>query len=251
MDRYTAGMPALTLKNPHSVLAALRTRPQDVLEVRSAQRSPSGAWQLVVETATAARVPVRVLPAEVPPPRRRDDSGGRSGATEALVRERVPCDLGELFAGGRDGRGLWLALDHVQDPHNLGAIFRTAAFFGVRGIVLTKHQSAPLTAAAYDVAAGGVEHVAFAVESNLRRSLEAAKEAGLWVLGTSEHAPQSVWEVDRDRAWLVVMGNEESGMRRLTTENCDELCGISAAGRVGSLNVSVASGVVLAALSRE
>jgi 23S rRNA (guanosine2251-2'-O)-methyltransferase len=256
----------LTLKNPHSVLAAIRARPQDVLDVRVAAGA-GDAWRAVTDAATTAGVRVRpAAPTSGGKKPMRVEPAGRTGGSEAVVREPAALGLRDLFAPAsgsgpdnpsstgstaqRSPWGLWLALDQIQDPHNLGAIFRTAAFFGVRGIVLTRHQSAPITAAVVDVATGGVESVPFAIESNLRRSLEVAKESNLWVLGTSEHSARPVWEVPRDRHWLVVLGNEESGLRRLTAETCDELCGVEPAGPLGSLNVSVATGVLLAALTR-
>lgn len=242
-------MPTLTLKNPHSVLEALRFRPHDVLEVRVSRTGASGAWQTVAQAAREVHVPLKT----VNPPERVEAGfrgAGRTAAAEAVVRERAPVDIRDLFADAATAaRGVWLALDQLQDPQNVGAIFRTAAFFGIRGILLTRHKSAPLTAAAYDVASGGVEHVPFALVANLAQGLALAKETGLWVLGTSEHAPKSIWEVDRDRNWMVVLGNEEAGLRRLTAETCDELYRIPSAGGVGSLNVSVAAGVVLAALT--
>ncbi len=137
-----------------------------------------------------------------------------------------------------------------KNPHNVGAIFRTAAFFGVRGIILTKDRSAPLTATVYDVASGGLECVPFAQPPNLSRALEQAKKSGVWVLGTSERAKQDLGEIDKGRPWLLVLGNEEKGLRRLTGEHCDELCRITPQGGISSLNVSVAAGVLMAALSR-
>ena len=95
------------------------------------------------------------------------------------------------------------------------------------------------------------EAVPFAVETNLRRALEAAKAAGLWILGSSEHAERSVEDIPRDRPWLLVVGNEEDGLRRLTLETCDEVCQIAPKGEaVTSLNVSVATGILIATLSR-
>lgn len=241
----------LTLRNPHSALAAIETRPADVVEVRLSRRSPQPAWQQVVERAKAAGAPVRISAGGDDSSRRRskDDKEGRTGSAEATVREREPVALADLFATDSP-RGLWLALDQVQDPHNIGAIFRTAAFFGVRGIVLTRHKSAPMSAVVYDVASGGAEHVPFAIETNLRQCLDIAKDAGLWVLGASEHARQTLWELDRDRRWLLVLGNEEQGMRRLTEETCDEMFRIPALGAIGSLNVSVAAGVAIGVLTR-
>ena len=154
----------------------------------------------------------------------------------------------ERMWSGVDGdtRGLWLALDCLQDPQNLGAIFRAAAFFGVKGIVMTTERSAPMTATVYDIACGGVEEVPFVQTINLKQALDKAKEAGLWILGTSEHAKEPLSKVGKDRPWLMVLGNEEKGMRRLTEESCDVLCSIPHAGTgVTSLNVSVAAGILI------
>ena len=240
----------LTLRNPHSVLAAIDARPGALVEVRVPGERGHGAWETVVSEAKRLGRPIHPLKSDPPSGGRGRERApsGRSGA-EAVVRERSAVSIDELFADASGG--LWLALDEVQDPHNVGAIFRTAAFFGVRGIVMTDVRAAPLSSVVYDVASGGVEAVSFAVESNLRRSLELAKRAGIWVLGTSEHAERDVADLPRDRPWLLVMGNEESGLRRLTLETCDEICRVTPRGSaVTSLNVSVAAGVLISALSR-
>jgi 23S rRNA (guanosine2251-2'-O)-methyltransferase len=168
-----------------------------------------------------------------------------------MVKPRESLPVEALFAGAKDrqqGKGLWLALDCLQDPHNIGAIFRTAAFLGVQGVILTEERSAPLSAAAYDVASGGLEHVPFTLQTNLQRGFEKAKEAGLWILGTSEHAHDALQAIPRDRPWLLVLGNEERGVRRLTEEACDMMCRIPQRGGVDSLNVSVAAGILIAAM---
>jgi 23S rRNA (guanosine2251-2'-O)-methyltransferase len=179
------------------------------------------------------------------------------GVAEAEVRERRPVALEELFQGVRAGAsegseapGLWLALDCLQDPQNVGAIFRSAAFFGVRGILLTQERSVGLTSTVYDIASGGVEAVPFSVQVNLRQAFETAKAQGLWILGTSEHGRQDLFAVERDRPWLVVLGNEERGMRRLTEDRCDVICAIRPrGGLVTSLNVSVAAGIVISRMA--
>ena len=224
------------LKNPHSVLAVLDRRPQDVIEIRLPAK-PGGAWRTVRKRAE--EVNVRLFFGRVEQARQ---GRSRGGDAEAAVKEHPGCDLAELFA---DTAGLFLALDTVQDPQNLGAIFRTAAFFGVRGVLLTRNRSASLTGAAYDVASGGVEYVPFSVQTNLSRALDVAKDAGLWVLGTSEHAEKDVSAFSGDRPWLLVLGNEESGMRRLTRDKCDEICRIAPRGAVGSLNVSAAAAICM------
>lgn len=242
-------MPHLVLKNPHSILAVFDTRPMDVFEVRVERGRLSETWQQVADRARQAGVTVHEAAGASGVKNRSGGGPQRGGGSEAVVRERQGIELDELFAVGGTGPGLWLGLDQLQDPQNVGAVFRTAAFFGVRGIVLTRDRSAPLSSTVYDVASGGIEHVPFSVQTNLSRAVELAKQAGMWVLGTSEHAERDVAEVDRDRRWLVLVGNEERGLRRLSLDVCDETCRITPRGPVGSLNVSVATAVVIAALS--
>jgi 23S rRNA (guanosine2251-2'-O)-methyltransferase len=190
-------------------------------------------------------------------PKQKPEQGGRISVAEALVKEREGLATEELFAGAKEkarGKGLWLALDSLQDPHNVGAIFRTAGFFGVQGILVTDERSAPLSSTVYDVASGGLEYVPFTLQTNLQRGFEVAKEAGLWILGTSEHARDDLSKIQADRPWLLVIGNEERGMRRLTEESCDVLCKISShekgGGGVDSLNASVATGIFISTLTR-
>jgi 23S rRNA (guanosine2251-2'-O)-methyltransferase len=145
---------------------------------------------------------------------------------------------------------VWLALDSLQDPQNLGAIFRSASFFGVKGIIMTTERSAPMTSVVYDISCGGVESIPFVPVINLQRAFEKAKESGLWILGTSEHARDSVKKIESDRPWLLVVGNEEKGIRRLTEESCDMMCTIPTHSKgVTSLNVSVATGILLSHLT--
>ena len=257
---------SLVLKNPHSVLAAFG-RPGAVASVTVTALKPGGGWGEVADAARRHGVPVKVG-SERPHGARRGggEKAGRLGGAEAVVKEVEPAPLDALFAGVDPNRfGLWLALDQVQDPHNVGAVFRTAAFFGVRGLIVTRDRSAPMSAVVYDTASGGVEHVPFAQPTNLRSALDSAKQAGLWVLGSSEHetgrkdgdkggapgAPaQDVFDVPRDRPWLLVLGNEQDGMRRLTGATCDAVCRLAPRGPVTSLNVSAAAAAMVAALCR-
>lgn len=247
---------SIEVRNPHSVLAALEKRPRDVVEVRLFGFDASGAWEDVAAAARRTGVPVRQGVVRQEKSRRNpklESKSGRTGSAEATIKEHPGVDLQQLFATDETANvanGLWLALDQLQDPHNVGAVFRSAAFFGVRGIVLTRDRSAPLNGTVFDVASGGLEYVPFSSQPNLSRALDLAKKAGLWVLGTSEHADQDVSQIPRDRPWLLVLGNEEKGLRRLTQEHCDLMCRLSPRGPVKSLNVSVAAGVLMAELTR-
>jgi 23S rRNA (guanosine2251-2'-O)-methyltransferase len=246
---------AIHLRNPHSVLATFEQRPEAVIDVRLPVGSPSDAWREVEQVAKAHRVPVvrgATQGERVGRRGQREVAGGRGGVAEATVKECPDVPPEVLFGSGEENKAtprLWLALDQLQDPHNVGAIFRTAAFFGVAGILLTRDRSAPLNGTVYDVASGALEYVPFAHPANLIHGIEIAKTAGLWVLGASEHADRDASEVDRDRSWLLVLGNEERGLRRLTLDKCDETCRLTARGQIGSLNVSVAAGVLIALLT--
>lgn len=242
-------MANLTLRNPHSVLAALKVRPQDVLSIRVPPQTGESAWQQVVAAARPHGISVLTQGGRPGGARRaRERDEGRTAAGEADVRPREDVGIKDLFAQAGT-TGLWLAFDHLQDPHNVGAIFRTAAFFGVRGVLMTKDRSAPLSGTVYDVASGGMETVPFCVQANLAQSIERAKQAGLWVLGTSEHSQTDISQVPRDRAWLLVVGNEQKGLRQLTEKHCDQMCRLTPRGDVTSLNVSVAAGVLIATLT--
>lgn len=138
-----------------------------------------------------------------------------------------------------------LILDCVQDPHNLGAILRTADGAGVHAVVAPKDKAVGITETVRRVSVGAADHVPFVQVTNLARTMEHLKEAGLWFVGTSDRAERTVYDQDLKGPLALVLGAEEKGMRRLTEENCDFLVSIPMAGRVECLNVSVATGVCL------
>jgi 23S rRNA (guanosine2251-2'-O)-methyltransferase len=227
----------------------LKTRPLDVIDIRLPAGKPSPAWAEVVKLAQEHEIPIRTTFGDDTKRPGALQKSERSGTAQATVRERNGLLIEEIFANAQSDPGLWLALDCLQDPHNVGAIFRTASFFGIKGIVMTRDRSAPLTATVYDVAAGGLEYVPFGEPTNIARAMNIAKSAGVWLLGSSEHAERDVREIPRDRSWMLILGNEELGLRRLTLEKCDQVCRITQRGIVPSLNVSVAAGVLLAQLT--
>jgi 23S rRNA (guanosine2251-2'-O)-methyltransferase len=150
-------------------------------------------------------------------------------------------------------RRLIVALDGLQDPHNLGAIVRSAEFFGVAGLLWSEDRSAALSPAAVRASAGASERVALAPVTNLARALEELKDAGWWLVGTVVDGGEPLHELARPGRLpddlVVVMGGEEKGLRRLTRDRCDFLATIPRVGSLGSLNVSAAAAVTLAALA--
>ena len=139
-----------------------------------------------------------------------------------------------------------LILDCVQDPHNLGAILRTADAAGVHAVVAPKDKAVGITETVRRISVGAADHVPFAQVTNLARTMEKLKAAGIWLVGTSDHATsKSIYELDLKGPLAIIMGAEEKGMRRLTEDNCDFLASIPMSGKVECLNVSVATGVCL------
>lgn len=238
---------SLTLSNPHSLWAALNQRPQAVEEIQVPDSlspvSEKELWNRIRRRADQLGLLKKALS---PSPKGTPSAWGRLRPKEAIPFSALFSSLAEL-----QPPGVWLACDRIQDPHNLGALFRSAAFFGVRGVILTKHQTAPLSAVAYDVSCGGIEHVPFSLQTNLQPVFEWAKAQGCWILGTSEHVSLSYRQVSQDRPWILVVGNEGEGLRPLVEKACDVVCRIPAQGPVASLNVSVASGVLLSHLLTE
>jgi 23S rRNA (guanosine2251-2'-O)-methyltransferase len=164
------------------------------------------------------------------------------------VEQSVPAlDEDELMAIiAHQATPLVLILDCVQDPHNLGAILRTADAAGVHAVVAPKDKAVGITETVRRVSVGAADHVPFAQVTNLARTMEKLKAAGLWLVGTSDHATaKSLYDLDLTGPLALVMGAEDKGLRRLTQENCDFLAAIPMTGEVGCLNVSVATGVCL------
>lgn len=143
------------------------------------------------------------------------------------------------------GPALILVLDGIEDPHNVGAILRTADAAGVDGVVKQIRRSAPLTGTVAKTSAGAVAHVKIAPVVNIARALEELKEAGVWTVGLAGDVPKSYHEIDLTLPTAFVLGAEGTGLRRLVRERCDWLVSIPMRGHVESLNVSVAAGIAL------
>jgi 23S rRNA (guanosine2251-2'-O)-methyltransferase len=150
-----------------------------------------------------------------------------------------------------DGEPLVLVLDEVQDPHNLGACLRTAEAAGVNLVIVSKDRSSGITPVVRRAASGAAETLPIIQATNLARVLRELKKHGVWLAGTSDAAPASLYETDLSGSLALVMGGEGKGIRRLTAELCDYLVSIPMAGNVESLNVSVATGVCLFEIVRQ
>jgi 23S rRNA (guanosine2251-2'-O)-methyltransferase len=164
----------------------------------------------------------------------------------AAVRERQFLTVEDLLASrGRFEKKFFLALDGVEDPHNLGALLRSADGAGVDGVLLPERRSAPISGVVAKTSAGASEHVPIARVTNITRSLEQLKKANVWVIGLDERGTPDYTDFDFNLDCVLVLGAEGAGLHDLVKKTCDHLLRIPMAGSVASLNVSVAGAVVM------
>ena len=166
----------------------------------------------------------------------------------ALAAARAAATLEDILANANSGKGqigLIVLLDGVEDPHNLGAIIRTALAAGAHGVVIPERRAAGLTDTVARSSAGALAHLPVAKVTNLARTMEELKEAGYWLVGLDEGGNKSYTEVDYTLPVGIVLGSEGQGLHELTRKRCDFVVSLPTTGPVKSLNVSVAAGVVL------
>jgi 23S rRNA (guanosine2251-2'-O)-methyltransferase len=165
----------------------------------------------------------------------------------ALVSEKQFVEISDLLQAARH-KGeppFLLVLDEIEDPHNLGALIRTAECAGMHGVVVPKHHSAPITATVEQASAGATAHIAIAKVTNIAHTLDELKKNGVWIVGTDAGGDRAYYEVDLQGPLALVVGNEGKGIRRLVKEKCDFLVRIPLYGKIASLNVSVAGAIVM------
>ena len=220
------------------VLEALRAG--RVKEVRVSERA-SGRVIDAVKAAERDRIAVRrVTPGEL-------DRLAHGGVHQGIAAELLPVDrydVVDLVQGARD-TPLIVVLDGIEDPHNVGAIFRSADAAGADGVIRQSRRAAPLDGAAAKASAGAVSHVKVADVVNIARALEELKEAGVWTVGLSGDSSKRLDQVDLTIPTALVFGAEGTGLRRLVRDRCDWLASIPMRGHVQSLNVSVAAVIAL------
>lgn len=231
----------------HAVSELLQARPEMVRHLYVAS-SAQAAWMTeLVARAKHAQVDVQVVPK-----RTLLDMVGQvahQGVVAAVARFRYAA-LEDVLET-EQANPMLVALDQIQDPHNLGAILRSSQAFGVSGAIVPKDRSADMTPAAIKAAAGAAAHIPVARVTNLRRALREAQQAGFWVVGTVAEGGEVISEVDLVRPLVWVVGSEGKGLRRGVAQGCDMLVRIPIAAQIGSLNASVAAGIALYEAARQ
>ncbi len=165
----------------------------------------------------------------------------------AKITPKQFVDIDEIIkiASFKNEKAFILILDEIQDPQNLGAIIRTAECAGVHGVIIPKHHAAQISAVVIKSSAGAVEHMPISQVTNIAQTLDELKKNGLWIIGADGEAQKNFYDIDYNIPIGIVIGSEGYGIRRLVKEKCDFLVKIPMFGKTGSLNASVAAGILL------
>lgn len=229
------------------VLEALRAKRRPIREITIANGAKDTRLAQLIELARAEHIPVHYAPRQ-----HLDRATGNAVHQGVIARiaaaEYIDADeLLELIDElGRNGTPpLVVVLDGVEDPHNLGAILRTAECAGVNGVFVPERRAVGLTETVGKASAGAIEYVPVARATNISRLIDQLKERNLWVVGTAADASTDYSGWDWTRPSAIVMGSEGSGLHRLVREHCDALVRIPVLGHIDSLNVSVATGIIV------
>ncbi|HEY8670749.1 MAG TPA: 23S rRNA (guanosine(2251)-2'-O)-methyltransferase RlmB [Terriglobales bacterium] len=232
----------------NAVAEALKARGRAFQWVGMAKERDDLRLQKLIQECRQNNVPVKFMPrTELD---RMAGTGSHQGVV-AVTSQKQYNDLADLIAAKRSDYSLIVVLDGVEDPHNLGAILRTADATGADGVVIPERRAAGITGTVVKSSAGASEHLPVAKVTNIARTLEDLKTKGLWMVGLDERGKQNYDEVDYKMDCAIVLGTEGKGLHDLVARKCDFLVSIPMLGKVSSLNVSVAAGVVLYEVVRQ
>lgn len=232
----------------HAVQARLRFNPESVLEIYLLQGRQDPRAKDVLKTAE--RLGVRVIPVDAARLDGLSGHGRHQGVAAAFDAGKSYVALDDVLDNLEEPPFL-LILDGIQDPHNLGACLRVADAMGVHAVVAPKDKAVGLNATVSKVACGAAEVVPYVMVTNLARILRDLKDRGVWIVGTAADGDADLYHFQHTGPIAWVLGAEGSGMRRLTREHCDSIVSIPMFGTVESLNVSVATGMVLSESRRQ
>src|SRR5271157_5761487 len=232
----------------NAVTEALKARGRAFEWVGMAKERHDLRLQRLIEDCRRLSVPVRfVQRTELD---RMAGNAARPGVV-AVTSAKQYSDLGDVVGAKRGQYSLVVVLDGVEDPHNLGAILRTADAAGADGVVIPERRAAGVTGTVAKTSAGASEHLPVAKVTNISRALEELKSKDVWIVGLDERGQQTYDAIDYKMHCAIVLGAEGKGLHDLVRKHCDFLVSVPMLGRVPSLNVSVAAGVVLYEVVRQ
>jgi 23S rRNA (guanosine2251-2'-O)-methyltransferase len=242
MSRYVFGI--------HPALETLSATPGEVERVLIAEGPARGPLAEVIKLARQLGIRVETLP------RQKISQLAAGGVHQGVVLRVAEFSYSDLVdviekarAAGKDG--LVLVLDGIEDPHNFGALVRSASALGAQGVVIAKDRAVGVTPTVVKASAGAIAHLPVARVTNLARSLSELKDAGLWAVAADMSGDRLPEQVDMRSPTVLVIGNEGQGIRRIVLEACDFRVSIPMSGPVASLNASVAGGILLYEVARQ
>jgi 23S rRNA (guanosine2251-2'-O)-methyltransferase len=229
----------------HAVYEALTAERQPIERIHIAREAQSGKIREILELARERGVPVRKEERVVL------DRLARGEVHQGIVAISGEVEYADFEVLFKKDKPLIVVLDEVEDPHNLGAVIRTAEACGVSGIVVPERHSAPLSATVVKASAGASAHIPVVRVKNLANVIDEMKERGVWVVGVDTAGTQEWTNFDYRGPIALVLGGEHRGLRRLVRQHCDALVRLPMLGKIASLNISVAAGVVLYEVVRQ
>jgi 23S rRNA (guanosine2251-2'-O)-methyltransferase len=232
----------------HAVTEAIKSRGRALQYVGVAKERHDLRLQKVIDACRDTGISVRFVPR--PELERLAGSAAHQGVV-AVAAAKEYCDIEDLLAARRGRRALIVVLDGVEDPHNLGAVLRTADGAGADGVAIPDRRAVGVTATVAKASAGASEHLPVAKVTNITRTLETLKSHNIWIVGLDERGPQTYDSLDYNMDCAVVLGAEGKGLHDLVRKHCDFLVSIPMLGKVPSLNVSVAAAVILYEAARQ
>lgn len=232
----------------HAVEEALKAQSRPLEYIAMSRERQDARLQRIVEAARGLRVPVRFMPRDQVARLANDE---RHQGVVAVVGGKRFNDVDDLLEHRKGEHAFLLVLDGVEDPHNLGALVRTADGAGVDGVIIPERRSASVTGTVAKSSAGATEHVRMARVTNINRALEELKERNIWIVGLDECGTQEYFELDYKMDCALVLGAEGAGLHEVTRRHCDFLVRIPMLGKVSSLNVSVAGAVIMYEVARQ
>lgn len=232
----------------HAVSEALKSRERSFDYVAIAKDRTDPRIQRIIDDCRQSGVAVRFVPrVEID----RETNTRTHQGVMAFTSRKKYSDLDDILENKRGQHAFVLVLDGIEDPHNLGALMRSADGAGVDGVVIPERRAAGVTGTVVKASAGASEHLSVARVVNIARSLEDLKERNVWVVGLDERGEQSYDELDYNMDCAIVLGAEGKGLHDLVRKKCDLLVSIPMMGELASLNVSVAGGIVMYEVLRQ
>ena len=228
----------------HTVHAVLRFKPERIQSIWVEQNKSNNRIDKLINQARDLGIPIQSMQ------RHKLDTLSEGSQHQGIVATCSPtqfCHEQDLLIRCAETSEslLFLILDEVSDPHNVGACLRTADAAGADAVIFPQRNSAPISAIVHKISSGASLKLDLVKTSNLARFLESIKKIGVWVYGADGEAEQSIYSLDLNKSCALVLGAEGQGLRNLTKKTCDQLCALPMLGSVESLNVSVATGIFL------